>query len=164
MQKAAGGRPHALVESDPDGDGVEHDVGRGEAGDGQGAQQGAAGAVVGGGDGGGVEGHQPVAEPLDRGDEVGGFGLRAAPGQAQAAGGHVHPAFEQAGFARKHLLNEPDAGAALQAVEREGQGVRPVRPGFDVAGKIPALGGLGPRRPQRGIEQPLFVIPTEFKP
>ena len=102
----------------------------GKAGDREGSDQGAIGAVARGGERCRVEWHQAVAEAFDRIDQrCGAFG-RAAPCEAQAAGGHVDAAGQHVGFAREDRLDQPDAGAALQAVDREDEFVRAVGAGW----------------------------------
>ena len=125
------------------------------------SDQGAIGAVARGGERCRVERHQAIAETLDRIDQRCRALGRAAPDQAQAAGGHVDAAGQQVGFAGEHRLDQPDAGAALQAVDRQDEFVRAVGMGGDEAGEVAALGWFGARCAKGWIEDPLRVVAAE---
>ena len=134
VQQVARGGAHVVQQAadlaGPDADRQQHHVDRGEAGDREGSDQGAIGAVARGGERRRVEWHQAVAETFDRIDQrCGAFG-GAAPCQAQAARGHVDAAGQHVGFAREDRLDQPDAGAALQAVDRQDEFVRAVGRGW----------------------------------
>ena len=109
----------------------------------------------------GVERHQAVAQALDPVDQVFGVVRRAAPDQAQPARRHVDAADLHGRLAGEDRFDQPDAGAALQAVDRQGQFVRAVGTGGDVAGEVGAFGRLGARGAQRGVEQALAVVLAE---
>jgi hypothetical protein len=86
----------------------------------------------------------------------------AAPAQAQAAGRHVDPARFHALLLRQHRFNQPDAGAALQPVDRQRQLMSAIRPRYDVPSQIPALRRLGPQRAGADRLQSLLVINPDY--
>ena len=165
MQQVARGGAHVVQHSadlaGPDADRQQHHVDRGEARDREGSDQGAIGAVARGGERCRVEWHQAVAETFDRIDQrCGAFG-RAAPCEAQAARGHVHAAGQHVGFAREDRFDQPDAGAALQAVDRKDEFMRAVGLGGDEAGEVAAFGRLGAWCAEGRIQDPLRVVAAE---
>ncbi len=139
----------------------QHHVAGGEPGDGKAAQQHAPFLVPGRVQRGHVEWHQPVAERLDHRDQAVRVRRHAAPRQVQAAGGHVDPARQDVRLLRQHRLDQPDAGAALQAVNGQGHFEPAIRAGRDVAGEVPALRRFRPQRAGADVEQPLLVVAAQ---
>ena len=158
-------RPHVLQQPGPDGHREHHHVAGGEAGDRQRAQQFPPGAVLRRGEAGGVERHQPVAQPRHQGDQAIALLRRPPPAQAQAAGGHVDPALHHRRVAAQHGFDQPDAGAALQPVHRQGQRVDAGGVGGDVAGEVVPLHRLlRPGRAQAGVQHALLIVAAEAQP
>ncbi len=158
MHQFARGRPHALHQTGPDADRQQHHVARGEPRHRQRAQQHPPGAVLPGLQRRGIEGDQPVAQPLDQPDQPAGFGFPASPDQPQPSRGHVHPRLRHGGVAPQHAFDQPDAGAALQPVDGQCQFAGPVRIRRHIAAEVQPVGGFRARRARRRVEQSLLVV------
>ena len=124
-------RAHVLNRPGPDGDGEQHHVGRGEAGDGDGAQQGALLLPCAAVERSGVVGDEAIAEPLHRIDEARCIARRAPPGEREPPGREVDPCGSHARLARERLFDLPHALATVDAVHEEAQRVAAV-PRLDV--------------------------------
>ena len=154
---------HAAALAGPDADRDQHHVTRGEPGDGQGSQQRPPGAVLRGCQSRGVEWHQAISQRLDPCDQAVSVFGRAAPRQAQTAGGHVDTARQYARFLRQHLFDQPDAGAAQQTVDGERQLLGAISSADDVPAQIPALGRFRLGWPCPGQQRPLTIIAPKAK-
>ena len=165
MQQVPRRRPHRIEPagqfSGPDPDRHEHDVGRGEAGDGQGPDQSPPRLIPRGGQGLHVEGHQAVAEGFDGADHPRRVIPRADPGQAQSAGRHVDPARGHGRIAGQDGFDQPNAGAALQPINREREFMGPIGLVGDEAGQVSGFGGFRPRRALIGVKDTALVIGPE---
>jgi hypothetical protein len=102
----------------PDGEGDDHHVQRAEAGEAERSQEPAALRILGGAQAGGGPRRRREAEPSQQGDE----GVRplrpAAPAQGQAMLAQRHAGFQHVRLGGQRLLDEPDAGAAMEAGEQ----------------------------------------------
>ena len=119
VEQLARGGAHRAVMAGPDGDRQQHDVGRGEARDGQRAQQRPRFAVLGTGGRDHVVGGRPEAERCHQADMLVGGGGRAAPGERQAPGRQMHARAQHVGMARQQALDQPHAGGAVEAVDQQ---------------------------------------------
>ncbi len=144
VQERAGGIPHAGGVTGPDRDCQQHDVGGGEAGDGEAAQEHGLAQAVGGGEPVGVERDDAVAEAgHEPGQLVAASGL-ARPAQRQPAGGEVDPAGLEAARMLERALDPPHAAAAMHALDQEVQCLEAARGlGADERHHVEAVGALG---------------------
>ncbi len=165
MQQVAGRAAHVVQQAarltGPNPDREQHDVGRSKACHGERSDQGTIGVALRGGERCRIERHQAIAETLDRIYQRCRAVGRPAPDQAQAPGGHVDAALEQVGFAGEDPLDQPDTGAALQAVDRQGEFVGSVGMAGDEAGVVARLDQFGTRRAKGGIKDALSVVAAE---
>ncbi len=110
---------HRTVMARPDGDREQHDVGRGEARDRQGAQEIARLAIVLRRDGERVVGRETEAERRHQPGMGVGLGRRAAPGERQAPRRQVHARLRDGRVAGQQALDQPDAGRAVESVDQQ---------------------------------------------
>jgi len=162
VHQVAGRRPHAFRVAGPHRDRQQHDVASGEAGDRHRPQQRALSFGRGIVRHGIVERRQPVAERGDALHQRRRIGPIRPPDEAQAARRHVDPRRDHAGLAHQDRFDQPNAGRAVQPVDRERQRRRAVGPVRHVGREIEA-GRLRVRlqRPGGRIEHAAPVVGIE---
>jgi hypothetical protein len=87
--------------------------------------------------------------------------VRTAPGQAQAASGHVDAAGRYTRLLGQRGFDQPYASAALQAVNRERQFFRAIRFSNNMPGKIPSLRWFWPQSARTDRVHALKVVTAE---